>query len=76
MVGEADPSASLRDDNKGELRDDDSASLRDDKVLVDDEAEKAASLSAICVAKTRARRTMAAAASGRRLGSVGLDLVG
>ena len=35
-----------------------------------------ASLSAICVAKTSARRTMAAAASGRRLGSSGLALVG
>ena len=43
---------------------------------VDDEAANAASLSAICSAKTRARRTMAAAASGRRLGSAGLALVG
>ena len=37
---------------------------------------RAASLSAIWVAKTRARRTMAAAASGRRFGSLGLALVG
>ena len=68
MVGEQIPAA-LRDDNKGSLSD-------DNKVEVDDEAENAASLSAIWSAKTRARRTMAAAASGRRLGSAGLALVG
>jgi len=38
--------------------------------------EGVASLSAICVVKTLARRTMAAAASGRRFGSAGLALAG